>query len=199
MAMVLGFVRWGWCNLWVCWFLCALLKARKTKYSGKDVPMTMTMYVEVNLHGVELWFFISVCCASWQCFFATARFMASGLGLSLRCTAGEHLQSWPRPCAALFWRCLDLRSIRSWQVHEHWEDHAWGSMCCFMQTTLELPRTQCCQRMWCVLIDWIWDVERRGRKCQDTSSFTIAYLLYRIVHVQLHGAIQCTLDQRPWA
>ena len=31
--------------------------------------------------------------------------------------------------------------------------------------------------------------------CQDTSSFTIAYLLHRSVHVQLLGAIQCTLGR----
>ena len=36
--------------------------------------------------------------------------------------------------------------------------------------------------------------QTKGR-CQDTSSFTIAYMLYRIVHVQLPGAIQCTLDR----
>ena len=40
----------------------------------------------------------------------------------------------------------------------------------------------------------------RGRRerdrCQETSSFTIAYLLPRTVHVQLHGAVQCTLDRR---
>ena len=31
--------------------------------------------------------------------------------------------------------------------------------------------------------------------CQETSSFTIVHLLYRIAHVQLHGAMQCTLDR----
>ena len=31
--------------------------------------------------------------------------------------------------------------------------------------------------------------------CQETSSFTIVHLLHRTVHVQLHGAIQCTLDR----
>ena len=36
---------------------------------------------------------------------------------------------------------------------------------------------------------------REGGRCQDTSSFTIAYLLCRSVHVQLTGAIQCTLDR----
>ena len=37
--------------------------------------------------------------------------------------------------------------------------------------------------------------ERDRQKCQDTSSFPIAHLLRRSVHVQLHGAVQCTLDR----
>ena len=34
-----------------------------------------------------------------------------------------------------------------------------------------------------------------SERCQETSSFTIVHLLSRTVHVQLHGAIQCTLDR----
>ena len=37
--------------------------------------------------------------------------------------------------------------------------------------------------------------ERERERCQETSSFTIVHLLHRSVHVQLHGAIQCTLDR----
>ena len=36
--------------------------------------------------------------------------------------------------------------------------------------------------------------QTKGR-CQETSSFTIVHLLHRSVHVQLHGATQCTLDR----